>query len=160
MLAKTVITWTVGQDMRTKNATKCGKSIGLEIKSFRSKKRKAPCRIYLTLTWTTQDKPVFKECLTQSSIFRASGESNFPFSVGTGSVFCFHIHVPGCSDAGLWETVMGERTGILSASSRPAEPVISELEIHRASSNKPRPLSSSHRITAFRVNMLIQISFG
>ncbi|XP_049904690.1 uncharacterized protein LOC126392948 isoform X1 [Epinephelus moara] len=42
----------------------------------------------------------------------------------------------------------GGEDGILSASSRPAEPVISEVEIHRASSNRPRPWSSSHRITA------------
>lgn len=34
---------------------------------------------------------------------------------------------------------MGEDS-ILSASSRPTEPVISELEMHKASSNKPRPI--------------------
>ena len=75
--------------------------------------------------------------------------STSPFSVGLKVNFVF-IHTLDSTQMQrdcdrLW---WGERTASYQPVPDQQSPVISELEIHRASSNKPRPWSSSHRITS------------
>lgn len=101
----------------------------------RSQKKKEP----VTAPWVS------------SCWFMNSNRHHFPplffFSAGWEKKFCSgHIY----SAAALQrDTQWKGEDGILSAGSRPMVPVISELEIHRASSNRPRPWSSGHRTTAW-----------
>lgn len=127
-----------------------------------------PVIVYNRCT-NTQHEPAFKENACHrapSSIFRdwTSDECNFPLLWDRKGILFSHVclttQTQDCER--LW---WGEDV-ILSASSRPTEPVISELEIHRASSNRPRPWSSSHRITAWAwqseyaySNLLVKGSF-
>lgn len=94
----------------------------------------------------TQDKSVFKQKACQLH-FQSLGFRlvQLLYSVGLKRRFCLHTFTQMQDCERLW---WGE-DGVLSASPRPTEPAISEMEIHRASSNRPRPWSSSFRITAW-----------
>lgn len=95
----------------------------------------------------TQDNVVLKENANLPLIFLC-GTQLTAFSDGLKVNFVL-IQLADYWDAGRWETEMGRGQHLISQLQTSRARHILAGNIHRVSSNRPRPWSSSHRITAW-----------